>query len=1071
MIPKLTRRHFKIFWNCVCLLTFCAFIYIATNDYLKRPVATDTRLKSKALFPALTVCSSYVMAYCSANASAYDGNIKRTCELNLLNHSTAEIFELVPSALREFKQIYSQNGLYRKFDSSEFLKSDHTCFQVRFRGEPSNVTFSLAGLLDAKVYLDSHESHAYPYETDPVYLNNKGSWTYPFKRIETVALPAPYATNCVDYKTFAMEGPGQCLQLCLLSEQPGFNQGFLLMANDSNRFSSSARLTSANISQSKCFSKCSRPSCFTQFFLPGYEHHTANLPNIITSTFRETYPAIYIQYQPMFTFNMYIIYISSLSCTFLGLNALAFDRFIRKIVRKISRRVLRNRRHRLILKCCVRALCCFGCAWQTISASISYFKYSTMSELYVGSPLLTEPPAVSLCFEFKEILKPGVWSNITSHDIFAFNDITEHRYDLLDRLTMNEDYFIKGLNDLQGFSKNGTWIRYFKGGLKCFYYKSPYRYIDAPVYRYLEFETKRPVRRIYLHSRDGLPRFIYNQPILIAHNQIAFTYKYTSVSLLPSPYGQCDDHPNHSSQGECFEKCLKFKLQNVIPADSLLTVSESEFSQSYVSVIQVSQSTSYDDNVFNCRKNCHENRCQSIMYGFSDELQGSTNESLFHEIYIDHPKQIIIYKLVINLNLIEYIIFVCTIVGFWLGYTMTKVFWLIDGFILTLQHYNPVPDVREMIRSGRQISGNRMTKRIITVRWLVKYQSYVKKLAWIFLKVGFLFHVYYACVLYLLHQLVTETTSTHSQTFQIPTFSVCFDISEIYNGSGNPDLLMNLSANELNGLTYTGSQLINGISELDRSGENLVIANSAQVTSYYSSYEKCFRLSLRKNILKVNRLNIPCTAFSISPMNDTISVAFLYIHKDDTLVPTLDRYRYVLLKSKQRKSIGYTIRQTKLLPHPFATDCFEYKDSRQSCIESCIQYEARLRFNASDISFPRDYNDMWPASKEARRSAFLFRIKCSTQICRKHDCVSEEFKYIGKTNEFDPSSTLVTIAPPTLKLFSQYKPKLNMLDFIIYLAGISGLWNDFSLISVYNIVTDVAIVISVFRLKMSELYR
>lgn len=56
----------------------------------------------------------------------------------------------------------------------------------------------------------------------------------------------------------------------------------------------------------------------------------------------------------------------------------------------------------------------------------------------------------------------------------------------------------------------------------------------------------------------------------------------------------------------------------------------------------------------------------------------------------------------------------------------------------------------------------------------------------------------------------------------------------------------------------------------------------------------------------------------------------------------------------------------------------------------------------------------------------------------------------------------LSFIPPDLAFRSQYIPKLSFLDFIIYLGGVLGPWLDLDLISIFDLIPMLTIVISVF---------
>lgn len=225
-----------------------------------------------------------------------------------------------------------------------------------------------------------------------------------FKRVDVIALPAPYTTNCFDYNTVGLEGPSQCLQYCLMFNTSISDYRFLTMFNDDYIIAHNKHIEFKIDTSSYCFKKCSRPSCVMNSF---FKHGDVQ---VIRNTLNTAYkliqlnPIISIEYQPLFSIEVYFIYVSSLICSCLGLCSLSLEHVVRKLMKLFHIRLLRKRIIRRYQKWLVYGLSGIGCILQLVSASRTYFNYDTVSELYIGSPLTIVPPAISFCFPIDEIL-------------------------------------------------------------------------------------------------------------------------------------------------------------------------------------------------------------------------------------------------------------------------------------------------------------------------------------------------------------------------------------------------------------------------------------------------------------------------------------------------------------------------------------------------------------------------------------------------------------------------------------------------------------------------------------------
>lgn len=1055
-------QRLKTCWYVVCSLVFFFYLYIATDQYIARLVVTTSKLREKARFPALSLCMDPVQMHCY-NISTYTPESYDECENNLFRQSTSEIFRILPSTLSQVDRFYN-NGGQLIFKKREFLKSMLKCVQVRFLDVTPNVSFSLISSNYMKLYLNALENYGYPYDNVGINLpNDHRTSVYKFRRIETISLPAPYTTNCFDYRSESLEGPGHCIQHCLLSETSVFHDTFLSLPNDSYVLSSP---TQSDYSTTKCSQKCHRPSCYAQTFL------VADTDNIEVSfqatinstyTFVETYPVLITQYIPLFPFDVYLLYICSCFAMCLDICALTITSISFGKLKKMFNNKLESphyRIHKKAIKYPVIIMLCVGCLWQMVSATNDYLSYSTSAELFIGSPLFIKPPAISICFKIDDIILPAIMSKKRSEKL-GDPHLEALSYISINRLTSNRSSLISELRDLDSFSANATWILYFKGDLKCFYAKAAILYLDAPlgVYTWIKIE-KRVRRYVYLHAQNHVPMYHYHHSIE-SSGQTSTMYTYLHTKMLPHPYGNCIESSISQTPSECFERCLKAKIGRILPPNFLLTVAYDDIAQFWLALNSKATNSNNSDYILQCNNNCNYINCDTTEYGFSRVKLPSHNVAFMDDIIVTHPTHIISMKLVIKQNTVEYLLFLISILGNWFGFT----------FYMLINRLNKFRDDHKDERVHDFDSSLIERIYVNTLNFVSKNKRlyYLIKSLQVCFTTACCYHFYHVCKLYLLREVVTEVTIKLPTEFVIPTFSICFFLCEVYNGSANCDIryLKSLSALELNSITFSYQQLFQYISALSPDSYIEVETKTTKNTHYYMNELKCFRVRIMHGTIfsmlktKLFTLEESIASVVISSKNNTARTAFLYFHEDQSLQPYVSHQNSFNMYRALYRHVGFILIKTKLLPYPYPTNCMLYKDSRQNCIESCLQRESRKMFNTSSGKLVRNEHDSWRVNMNLVHLLNLFRNKCTRKICGSNDCITTSYKYIEKLKTPSKHMQISIIAPDT-EITTEYVSKLNLVDLSIYLGGILGLWIGLNFISLFDVIRDVIPEIKVF---------
>lgn len=151
-----------------------------------------------------------------------------------------------------------------------------------------------------------------------------------------------------------------------------------------------------------------------------------------------------------------------------------------------------------------------------------------------------------------------------------------------------------------------------------------------------------------------------------------------------------------------------------------------------------------------------------------------------------------------------------------------------------------------------------------------------------------------------------------------------------------------------------------------------------------------------------------------------------------------------------------------LLEYPYHTNCFDYTKTayltQSNCVDQCVAsssfsshnflYSTAARYKPSDIM--------------GRPSAvtYVTILRNCTKRCSRTDCYSEQFITIKKDATIQDNPFLYAILPTSLHISTNYIPKLNFCEFILYYLGVVMLWIGLDVLHYYD-----AIVMFVFPCK------
>jgi len=198
-----------------------------------------------------------------------------------------------------------------------------------------------------------------------------------------------------------------------------------------------------------------------------------------------------------------------------------------------------------------------------------------------------------------------------------------------------------------------------------------------------------------------------------------------------------------------------------------------------------------------------------------------------------------------------------------------------------------------------------------------------------------------------------------------------------------------------------------------------------------------------------------------------ISVIHLYLHSRYEMITDLndDRFERITLNPNQISYTKYHVTNVQLMPKPYKTSCVDYTQfghrSKSDCILKCR------------IKYFRDHYRGWPGDYLTEQSSdeYMFDITIFEILkkngslnlmlgrsCRKfcgfsNDCFKQYFSFKTSIDQnFDQLNSILYIYPPDLPtLIFTHSPKIEIEEFICFIASIVSLWFGFSVMMLPNV--------------------
>ena len=173
--------------------------------------------------------------------------------------------------------------------------------------------------------------------------------------------------------------------------------------------------------------------------------------------------------------------------------------------------------------------------------------------------------------------------------------------------------------------------------------------------------------------------------------------------------------------------------------------------------------------------------------------------------------------------------------------------------------------------------------------------------------------------------------------------------------------------------------------------------------------------------------------------------------------------RYIAMKEQRMVTIGFQRVQFNLLKSPYATNCSDYREigypSQFSCLTQCILAKAIRNGTGLPIGIPYEKADDYRFNVRHRLHDLQLDayedIECNRK-CANVAChiVYYETKIMSRVNVRNQTGISLYL-PSKPPLFVNYKPLLEMTEFLTLLGSVLGLWFGISAFSLVDTLANV----------------
>ena len=776
-------------------------------------------------------------------------------------------------------------------------------------------------------------------------------------------------------------------------------------------------------------------------------------------------------------------------------------------------------------------VCLIGMSYHLAVTTIKYFKYEVMSSTIYEFETKMLLPSASICYDVGRIRIPtkfpeghpcrgplhssfveekgyvptnpreNEWSDMSFHDLRrqqcesillynhsyteVYNNLT---WDLLETFSLA---YTKHLDNIIWFGRQAAsetpdrFKQFYKPPMKCLKVTwdeyEEYNMLNSTCQYLVIFvrvpDIRREQHRIPFWDYRAGPMYIYlndaysypkgrDQPdfIMDFNGEVTMSFRPYRIAYLPPPFRfAC---MNYNSNGikrkeDCIEKCIRSMNRNRILKQFTLT----EFPVVDTRIL-VKNQTEYDSNYDECSKKCPLS-CSTTIFETSENIATKTHKPNW--FWMRHDQISFKTKFDQKFPLIEYILFITSILGLWLPFSI---------FGSTIETIQFIKNRRTVIQSTEVKSNQVNCMKISNFTILFRFVCFV----------CFLYHSIDLTIEYSKYN--TNTIITISNERDIPSVSICERLVWLYRFDDPKQMAYWWSFHKWKPALFNES-----VHDMLLLTENMTMIefgfNTGQGFDYYTS--KGGWNSDPEVIKKQTEIYIhntkKCMSFNPPEENTTFQSYKAYtwtqamglrFKKRRTSEDTGRRYmefnlyfhhgkyaRGMILPASdydidemnwKTKRYAVTSYETHYLAAPFSHNCLNYQskglESSYDCFEKCVD-KHWLDYVPNHIAMQMSYSKEELQEPKNRHRKYLMEppnMKLNTKCLNQCpvDCVTKHYQtnlrsqhateMLGPTFE-------IYIELSGLKTHIEYSQTMQFYSYLVLLSGIVALWFGSSIFS------------------------
>jgi len=203
------------------------------------------------------------------------------------------------------------------------------------------------------------------------------------------------------------------------------------------------------------------------------------------------------------------------------------------------------------------------------------------------------------------------------------------------------------------------------------------------------------------------------------------------------------------------------------------------------------------------------------------------------------------------------------------------------------------------------------------------------------------------------------------------------------------------------------------------------------------------------------------------------NISWLYLH-DWRETPTVYDWNTVEIQLSKYYSLFYSVKNYRLLESPYPTNCINYETnteylSRNECIRKC-----QINRSISKCNVISDAVNIFKWEQDIRFAVTVDQENCIEELnlneyclrmCPNYDCIKYYYKpnLVASGIKGQIENTISIGFSTEAETTYWHKPRIELIEYICYMASIFNLWFGFSILSIYCLLNDL---VSILKSKM-----